>query len=88
MTSTRRCSITESGLKVDDMYYLPEDGELALMLARAKRSRRSVTVHYDENCTDVVHVADPVTGAWSRWRLQSVVVGTPTPVCDSPESST
>ncbi|MGP8437978.1 hypothetical protein ACT2FY_08290 [Paraburkholderia fungorum] len=68
---SRRCSITESGLKVDDMYYLPEGGSHELLLAQAKRSRRSVTIHYDDNCTDFVHVIDPATSKWSRWQLNT-----------------
>lgn len=68
---SRRCSITESGLKVDDMYYLPEGGSHELLLAQAKRSRRSVTIHHDDNCTDFVHVMDPTTGKWSRWQLNT-----------------
>lgn len=68
---SRRCSITESGLKVDDMYYLPEGGRHELLLAQAKRSRRSVAIHHDDNCTDFVHVIDPATGTWSRWHLNT-----------------
>jgi len=68
---SRRCSITESGLKVDDMYYLPEGGRHELLLAQAKRSRRSVSIHYDDNSTDFVYVINPDTGAWSRWQLNT-----------------
>lgn len=68
---SRRCSITESGLKLDDMYYLPEEGDHELLLAQARRSRRAVTVHHDGNCTDFVHVVDPASGKWSRWRLNT-----------------
>lgn len=66
---SRRCPLTDSGLKVDDLYYLPERGDHELLLARARRARRSVVVHYDENCMDFVYVADPETGHWSRWQL-------------------
>ncbi|MFK0380274.1 hypothetical protein [Pandoraea sp. NPDC090278] len=59
---SRRCPLTESGLRIDGVYYLPESGDHELVLARARRGRRSVTVHYDENCMDFVHVEDPDTG--------------------------
>ncbi|KVM72366.1 hypothetical protein WJ60_07655 [Burkholderia ubonensis] len=66
---SRRCPLTDSGLKVDDLYYLPEQGDHELLLARARRGRQSVVVHYDENCLDFVYVADPELGHWSRWQL-------------------
>lgn len=64
---SKPCSLTEAGLVVDGVHYLPETGDVETLLATARRKRKCMRVHYDKNCTDKVHVVDEHTGEWSIW---------------------
>jgi len=66
---SKLCSLTEAGLDVNGAYYLPEKGDIEVLLAAARRKRKRFRVHYDTNSDNEVSIIDDPTGEWSKWRL-------------------
>lgn len=63
------CSLTESGVEVNGAHYLPTDTDLETMLASARRRRKRLRVHYDNNSDNEVFVINEATKEWETWCL-------------------
>ncbi len=67
----RAASITNQGLILDGMNYLPEGVDCERLLARARHHRIPIKLHVDSNSTNRAYHFDPQTGTWITWRLSS-----------------
>jgi hypothetical protein len=62
-------SITSEGLYFAGMHYLPQDVDSEMLLARARKRRIGLTIHFDPNSTNTVYQLDRGSGSWISWSL-------------------